>query len=527
MSPEAEESDHAVRDANEKENAEVKAVVVRVVADLVERDEHGLAKRRRVLDVRRHDLDIRGLHDVARKRDVPDDARHGEVVLHLLERRRESRAHTHGEYRDDTDDVRALLGKDDRRKIPEPPRRALEQNGNREEVTVRCDRPKEDDQHAGKRQRTKHDPRDLGDVLADKVCQGARPRSRLTAINVQLVAKRKHSDDDSGRPEREAEEERALLHAHVEQRALAAVRLEGGRAVVGDPVWQRREIQPRPLGEARAECKRAHAVHGDKDGRHGRLPVLLPQRTLHEDSRLTQEPRRLAHKPTAGRRLVRCRRRGCGRLRLGRAVNRNCNHVNVRIPTLRGALACPPEGDGDRTAFPECRKLGGVERRAVARDLAHGNVEEPIGRVDGLRERKADRCEVSDGVGAGPVEDCPAAATENEEVVEHLEDFVARLVDDCDDRASAARNRLEMRAHFERRRRVEASRRLVQYNQRGVCHQLHADVHALLLAAADPAQHLVTDLCVAHVREIEHAEHTLNLSLDFFRGPRPHVLCVD
>jgi len=100
----------------------------------------------------------------------------------------------------------------------------------------------------------------------------------------------------------------------------------------------------------------------------------------------------------------------------------------------------------------------------------------------------------------------PAAGSEQQQVRELLVHRVARLVDDADDREAALAQLAEALRQLRRRGAVEARRGLVHEADGRHRHELHADVDALLLAAAHAAPRRVSDEAVADVIDAQDLE---------------------
>mmetsp|Transcript_17718 Transcript_17718/g.54057 ORF Transcript_17718/g.54057 Transcript_17718/m.54057 type:complete len:371 (+) Transcript_17718:698-1810(+) len=80
-----------------------------------------------------------------------------------------------------------------------------------------------------------------------------------------------------------------------------------------------------------------------------------------------------------------------------------------------------------------------------------------------------------------------AARRQKENVRKRLPDLERRLVDDGGDGGALLRESAEHFDHFQRRRRVEAGRRLVGEHAARIRHQFQSDVDALALASRNPA----------------------------------------
>ena len=113
-------------------------------------------------------------------------------------------------------------------------------------------------------------------------------------------------------------------------------------------------------------------------------------------------------------------------------------------------------------------------------------------------------------VGRRAVED-RAARRHQQHLVEEREEVLGRLVDDGHEVDAVPRQQPQRRHHLQRRRRVEAGRRVVDKEHRRAAHQLDRDVDAPPLAEGDTALRLVADARVAHAQQPEQPHHALDL----------------
>merc|ERR1719424_1842920 len=113
------------------------------------------------------------------------------------------------------------------------------------------------------------------------------------------------------------------------------------------------------------------------------------------------------------------------------------------------------------------------------------------------------------------------ALVQNNRLRERVEDLRRGLVDGAEDVASLGQAELdELPADVLRREAVEARGRLVEEDELGLHHELNADGGALLLAAADPANHLIAAKGVGAVQQAEVGEHLLDQLTLFGHGHR-------
>ncbi|TKW55384.1 hypothetical protein CTA1_4110 [Colletotrichum tanaceti] len=154
----------------------------------------------------------------------------------------------------------------------------------------------------------------------------------------------------------------------------------------------------------------------------------------------------------------------------------------------------------------------------VVAAVASDDVGDDVAVVAVGREDEAQALKVVLHAALGALVDGLAVAQEDE-VVKEVKDLGARLVDDDDDGDAEAGDGLEGAHHGRGGGGVEAAGGLVEEDGHRGGGELHADAHALALAAADDGPRDGSHQRVAHVGQLQAVDDGLGVGIDV--GPRP------
>lgn len=133
-----------------------------------------------------------------------------------------------------------------------------------------------------------------------------------------------------------------------------------------------------------------------------------------------------------------------------------------------------------------------------------------VGGIDLGGAEEAEALKVGLDLAGGPKVDGLAALAQEEDLVEHLKDLVARLVEHGDDGHAELAELLEAVADGFAAARVQATGGLIEEEHGGVRHELNAHVDSLALPPTDPAHILITNGGVANLTEPQHVHHILH-----------------